>query len=494
MKWFIPLVAFSLTLFAQVMGAEPEPAGNPQSKADRPPRKVVVGTTIFGPYGQYPGLSERLKVLGGLVDEMARRASDQYPGQGLDLAILPETSVTSTTGSAAARAIRLEGPVREAFGRLARTHKTYIVVPMDLAEEGPQGGMTYSNAAVLFDRQGEVTGIYRKVHPVAVAGRNDLEGGIAPGRGFPVFDCDFGKLGIQICWDVQFEEGWAALAGQGAEIVAWPTASPATAQPASRAARHRYYVVSSTWRDDATIFEPTGLVAAQVETPAKVLVHQLDLSFAVLGWSAPLRNGKALRERYGDRVGFHYEPREDVGLFWSNDSKTTVGAMAQSIGAEELDAQLERNRRLYAVAGVKAIPGMITVRTRKPEDRFELATHAGGETLTIRSPSGIGGVDLERAGDRWPDRLVVRLRLKGLESIKLSNGTARVSGSTSAQGEASPRFSLVRNDQDAQPIDKSSPYFVVIRAIDGGFEFDLPEAFFGSNPNRVTVEWVDFYR
>ena len=85
--------------------------------------------------------------------------------------------------------------------------------------------------------------------------------------------------------------------------------------------------MSSTWREDATVYEPTGLVAAQVEGPGKVLVHQLDLSHAVLGWSRPLRNGKALTERYGDKVGYHYEPREDLGLFWSNDPGTTIGAM-----------------------------------------------------------------------------------------------------------------------------------------------------------------------
>ena len=249
---------------------------------------MVVGTAIFGPYGKYPGLDERLKVLGGLIDEMARQAAEKYPGHGLDLAILPETAVTSTTGPASERAIPLDGPVRETFGALARKHKTYIIAPMDLAEEGPRG-TTYSNAAVLFDRKGEVAGIYRKAHPVAVVGSDELEGGITPGREYPVFDCDFGRLGIQICWDIQFDDGWEALAEKGAEIVAWPSASPATAQPAARAARHRYYVVSSTWREDATVFEPTGLVAAQVEPPGKVLVHQLDLSYAVLGWSAPLR-------------------------------------------------------------------------------------------------------------------------------------------------------------------------------------------------------------
>ena len=52
----------------------------------------------------------------------------------------------------------------------------------------------------------------------------------------------------------------------------------------------------------------------------------------------------------GERVGFHYEPREDTGLFWSNDPATTIGVMVRSIGGEEIDAQVERNRRLQDAA------------------------------------------------------------------------------------------------------------------------------------------------
>jgi len=345
------LIALIVCFAASMMvgQSQADPPGGRRSKAGNPPRKVVVGTAIFGPYGKYPGLDDRLRVLGGLIDEMARQAAGKYPGHGLDLAILPETTVTSTNGPALTRAIRLDGPVRETFSALARKHKTYIIAAMDLAEEGPKE-TTYSNAAVLFDRKGYVVGIYRKAHPVAGVGSDELEGGIKPGRDYPVFDCDFGKLGIQICWDIQFDNGWAALAEKGAEIVAWPTQSPSTAQPASRAAHHRYYVISSTWREDATVFEPTGLVAAQVETPGKVLVHQLDLSYAVLGWSSPLKNGKALTAKFGGRVGFHYEPREDLGLFWSNDPETTIGTMIGSLGLEELDAQVARNRQLQDAA------------------------------------------------------------------------------------------------------------------------------------------------
>jgi predicted amidohydrolase len=319
--------------------------------ADRAPRKVVIGTAIFGPYGEYPGLEQRLAVLRDLIDRMARQAAERYPGHGLDLAILPETTVTSTRGRAHERAMPLRGRIQEAFGALARKHRTYIVAPMDLAEEVP-AGPTCSNAAVLFDRTGEVAGIYRKRHPVAYVGSDELEGGITPGRDCPVFDCDFGRLGVQICWDIQYPDGWDALARAGAEIVAWPTASPATVLPAAHAARHRYYVVSSTWRDNATVYEPTGMVAARIEGPssARVLVHELDLSYAILGWSGFLKEGMALREKYGERVGLHYDPREDMGLFWSNDPAITIGAMVRSIGGEELDAQVDRNRRLQAAA------------------------------------------------------------------------------------------------------------------------------------------------
>jgi len=101
--------------------------------------------------------------------------------------------------------------------------------------------------------------IYRKMHPVALVGKDDLEGGVTPGGATPVFACDFGKLGVQICWDIQFDDGWQALANAGAEIVAWPSASPAKALPAARAGRHRYFIVSSTWRD----------VSVSITIPAK---------------------------------------------------------------------------------------------------------------------------------------------------------------------------------------------------------------------------------
>ena len=348
---WVRLVLVPVWLFGVVANAtaeEPVP-GNPGTRADHPPRKVVIATIIYGPYGEYPGLDARLKELSGLVDQMAERARQQYPGHGLDLAVLPESAATSTAGAAKDRAIPLKGKIEDTFSALARKHKSYLLIPLDLAEQGP-GGPFFSNAAVLFDRQGAVAGIYRKRHPVAYVGGSELECGITPGRDAPVFDCDFGRLGVQICWDIQFADGWDALGRAGAEIVAWPSASPATVLPAARALQHRYYVVSSTWRDNATIYEPTGMVAAQALPPERILVHQLDLSYAIHGWTRFLNNGETLRKKFGDKVGYHYSTREDMGLFWSNDPATPIGTMIRSIGGEGMDEQVQRNRRLQDAA------------------------------------------------------------------------------------------------------------------------------------------------
>jgi hypothetical protein len=53
------------------------------------------------------------------------------------------------------------------------------------------------------------------------------------------------------------------------------------------------------------------MVAAQILPPERVLVHQLDLSYGILGWSSFLQNGQALKDKFGEKDGFHYSTRED---------------------------------------------------------------------------------------------------------------------------------------------------------------------------------------
>jgi predicted amidohydrolase len=318
--------------------------------AAQPPRKVIVGTVVQAFWVKYPGLQKRLTELTDIVDRMAAESRKKY-GRGPDLAVLPEVAVTGeVSGDIVAGSVPFEGQVKEAFARKAREHHCYIVVPMYLLEDKEKRICT--NVAILIGREGEVVGTYRKLHLAVPAGSDSMEGGMTPGKTVPVFQCDFGKLGLQICFDMSYDYGWKELAGQGAELVAWTTQSPQTSQPASRARRQHYYIVSSTWRNNASIFEPTGKITAQVTLPGQVLVQEFDLSYAILPWSRQLRNGVALQSKYGDKVGFRYYEDEDLGIFWSNDPRMTIGQMIQSMDLTELDEELSRIRELYHKAGV----------------------------------------------------------------------------------------------------------------------------------------------
>src|SRR5688572_12129978 len=130
------------------------------NRSEMLPRKVVVGTAMYAMWGEYPGVEARLQALGEIIDEMARKAAEQYSGSGLDLVILPEDAVCGgRSGSAAERSVSLDGPVLEQMGARARQYRTYLVLPLFMVEN--QEKRLCTNAAVLLDREGKVAGIYR---------------------------------------------------------------------------------------------------------------------------------------------------------------------------------------------------------------------------------------------------------------------------------------------------------------------------------------------
>jgi predicted amidohydrolase len=340
---------------------------NWRSTSNQPPRKVIVGTVMQRYWEKYPGLDKRLAQLTEILDQLQEQSQKQY-GRGLDLAILPEIAVTGevgSTGNVADSSYPLEGPVNEAFAQAARRHHCYIVATLYLREDKPV--KLYSNAAVLYGREGEVVGIYRKVHPVVDLQTGLMEHGVAAGKEEPVFACDFGKLGIQICYDINFDYGWEELGRKGAELVVWPTQSPGTTTPSFRAVSNGYYIVSSTWRNNASVFDPTGKIVAQIKegpdsgpdgtggkpsSTSNILVQEIDLSYGILAWNPTLKNGEAFIQAFGDKAGFRYYEDDDRGIFWSNDPNQTVGQMIRSLQLTEEKQELQPVVQYYRKVGV----------------------------------------------------------------------------------------------------------------------------------------------
>ena len=116
-----------------------------------------------------------------------------------------------------------DGPTTRLMQELAKKHSMVIVVPM--YEEEITG--VYYNTAAVIDADGSYLGKYRKTHIPQVAGFWE-KFFFKPGNsGWPVFKTAYCRLGVYICYDRHFPEGWRALALNGAELIINPSATVA---------------------------------------------------------------------------------------------------------------------------------------------------------------------------------------------------------------------------------------------------------------------------
>jgi N-carbamoylputrescine amidase len=193
---------------------------------------------------------------------------------------------------AAAEAIP-DGPTTQLMMEYAKKYAMVIVVP--IYEERMPG--VYYNTAAVIDADGKYLGKYSKTHIPQVAGFWE-KFFFKPGASdWPVFDTAYCKLGVYICYDRHFPEGWRALALNGAEYVVNPSATVAglsqylweLEQPASAVA-NGYFIGAvnrvgweAPWNigefyGNSYVVNPRGQIEAQAsQDQDELLVHEIDL-------------------------------------------------------------------------------------------------------------------------------------------------------------------------------------------------------------------------
>ena len=163
---------------------------------------------------------------------LCEKAAEEAGRAGCDVLLLPEhfdifgsleTEARdggiydpATDRSALYRAVAepVPGPMTERFGRICLQFGMYLI-----ADYTELDGDKLYNTAVILDRAGNVAGKYRKSH---LCGSEARCFGITPGDELPVFDLDFGRIGIAICMDMYYPEIFRVLTLKGAQIIFWP--------------------------------------------------------------------------------------------------------------------------------------------------------------------------------------------------------------------------------------------------------------------------------
>ena len=224
-------------------------------------RMVRVATINYRPRNSKSSV-ENLQKFSSFIDKAA--------AQKADIVCLPEESTLAGTDLNYVSASEpVPGPTTEFLGGVAKKYNLYIVA--GLLEK--DGDVVY-NTSVLIDRKGELVGKYRKIS----LPREEIDGGITPGDSLPVFETDFGRIGMMICWDVSFPETARTLAQKGAEIIFLPIWGGDITLTKARAIENQVYIVSSSYDMISAVFDQEGKVMKQATDNDPVAVAGIDLN------------------------------------------------------------------------------------------------------------------------------------------------------------------------------------------------------------------------
>jgi len=272
-------LGFGFSPHARIWWDEPQ-LGEGSAARDR---VIRVATVKLRPRGTHSA-SESVEQFCRLVEEKAEPK--------IDVICLPEgITVVGTTKTYAEVSESIPGPTTERLGKLASKLGSYLVAGIY-----ERSGKIVYNTAVLIDRSGKVAGKYRKTH----LPREEWEAGITPGDSYPVFETDFGKVGLMICWDVQFPEPCRAMGAKGAELILLPIWGGSETLAKARAIENHLFLVSSSYDMKTFIVDPKGDVLAEATKEQPLAIAELHLDQKIYHpWLGDMKN-RTWKERRPD--------------------------------------------------------------------------------------------------------------------------------------------------------------------------------------------------
>jgi hypothetical protein len=228
-----------------------------------------------------------------------------------------------------------------------------------------QGQYTMYNAAVLVGRAGEVVGVYRKIFPTYGSYE---EAGITPAPdAMPqVWVTDFGRVGVLLCFDINFPELWAHLDLEeaAADVVLYPSAMAGTRLLRAYSTIHNYYIVENG--EAGRFFDIDGSELAPMHQSGDGLVRVavLDLDRRLVHVTDPHNGGRSHLHRMLEHPDYlkgvlHVEKRlddVDMWLLGSAGEGVSVRRELALLQLQDVRAYRRRARRLLQLLRRRAQP------------------------------------------------------------------------------------------------------------------------------------------
>lgn len=189
------------------------------------------------------------------------------------------------------------GPVWQQLSGYAKQYGIYLIGG-SMPEKDAEGNVY--NTSYIFDREGKQIGKHRKVHLFDI----DVKGGqtfkesdtLTAGDSDTVFDTEFGKMGVMLCFDIRFPELSRMMVNDGAKVIFVPAAFNMTTGPAhwelsfrTRALDNQIYMVGCAPARDVSagyiswghsiVTDPWGRVIDMLDEKKGILLAELDMDY-----------------------------------------------------------------------------------------------------------------------------------------------------------------------------------------------------------------------
>jgi predicted amidohydrolase len=214
-----------------------------------------------------------------------------------DMVVLPEMFCCPYETSCFPLYAEEEGESYSTLSSLAKENKLYLIAGS--VPERDTEGKIY-NTSYVFDRQGNLIGKHRKIHLFDI----QIEGGqhfkesdtLSSGNNLTVFETEFGRIGLLICYDFRFPELSRLMVEEGAKAIIVPGAFNMTTGPAhweilfrSRALDNQLFPIGAAPARDTNsnyisygnsiVVSPWGDILARMDEKEGLLITELDLSY-----------------------------------------------------------------------------------------------------------------------------------------------------------------------------------------------------------------------
>ena len=253
-----------------------------------------------------------------------------------DLVCLPELVDTSWVGepfvlSEIAEDEKDPGPVTARIAEFAKKNSCYVTCPVYTKKDG-----NFYNSSLLIDRKGNIAGAYNKMHPVKdeiITGKTGKDAiGVLPGaKDQPVIETDFGKVGMQICYDANWQDGWENYRKQGAEIILFLSQFPGGRMLNYFAWRYGCYIISSTG-SDARIVDMSGNDLHSSSTFVRYAWAEINLEKLNADTWPTNDRLPDLFNKYGDRLHIKV---------WDNTGVITIESMDPDLKVRDVVKEFE---------------------------------------------------------------------------------------------------------------------------------------------------------